>query len=297
MDKQIIYVDGEYLPREDAKISVFDHGLLYGDGVFEGIRVYNNKVFLFGDHLDRLYDSAKAIMLNVPLSKDEMKTMVLECCRRNQIKNGYVRLVVTRGAGDLGLGPERCPRQTVICIAANIALYPEECYRDGLKILTSPTQQMNSAALSPAIKSLNYLNNIMAKVDGQLHGMQEAVMLNAEGYVAECSGDNIFTIKKGRITTPPIAAGALDGITRGCAIKLCEHIGTPVREANLQRYDLWVADEIFLTGTGAEIIPVVEVDKRMVGDGKPGPFTRDLISRFRDLTQQSGTPIPKEPLV
>lgn len=291
MDLNCIYVDGDYVAPEDAKISVFDHGLLYGDGVFEGIRVYNKKVFLFQEHLDRLYDSAKAIMLTLPMTKDEMREMILECCRRNKLENGYIRLVVTRGKGDLGLGPERCPHPTVICIAANIALYPEECYQRGLRIMTAATQQMNTAALSPAIKSLNYLNNIMAKVDGQLHGAEEAVMLNAEGYVAECSGDNIFVIKKGRILTPPIAAGALDGITRGCAMKLCDTMGNSVKEVQLQRYDLFVADEIFLTGTGAEIIPVVEVDKRVIGDGKPGPFTRDLISRFRDLTQSSGTPI------
>jgi len=286
-----IYIDGTFYKKEEAKISVFDHGLLYGDGIFEGIRAYNGKVFFLMEHLDRLYDSAKAIMLQIPLNKEEMKEVVLETCRRSKIENGYIRLVVTRGIGDLGMNPDKCPKATLFCIAATIQLYPEKYYREGLKVNTGATQRISPAALSPSIKSLNYLNNIMAKIEGNLAGAQETIMLNAEGYVAECTGDNIFIVKKGQIFTPTVYAGALAGITRKAIITLCEEIGKPVIETQLTRYDLFVADEIFLTGTGAELVPVREVDGRIIGSQTPGPVTLQLLEKFRHLTQTNGVPI------
>lgn len=286
-----IYIDGGFYDEANAKVSVFDHGLLYGDGIFEGIRAYNNRVFLLDEHLERLYDSAKAILLKVPLSFEEMRKAVVETCRRNGICDGYIRLVVTRGVGNLGLGPERCPKATVFIIADKIQLYPKKFYDEGLKVHTAPTQRISPAALSPAIKSLNYLNNIMAKIEGNLAGAQESILLNAEGYVAECSGDNIFVIKKNRIFTPPVYAGALGGITRRLIFDLAKQAGKEVEEKQLTRYDLFVADEIFLTGTGAEVVPVAEVDGRIIGEGKPGSLTRDITRRFREFTQSNGVPI------
>lgn len=286
-----IYIDGKFYKKEEAKISVFDHGLLYGDGIFEGIRAYNGRVFFLTEHLERLYDSAKAIMLTIPLSLEEMRNVVVETCRRNEIKNGYIRLVVTRGAGDLGMSPDKCPKASVFCIAATIQLYPEKYYKEGLKVNTAPTQRISPAALSPAIKSLNYLNNIMAKIEGNLAGAQESIMLNGEGYVAECTGDNIFVIKKGQIFTPTVYSGALAGITRRVIMNLCNEIGKPVQETQMTRYDLFVADEVFLTGTGAELVPVREIDGRIIGSQTPGPVTQVLLEKFRNLTQSQGTPI------
>jgi branched-chain amino acid aminotransferase len=286
-----IYIDGQFYDEANAKISVFDHGLLYGDGIFEGIRVYNSRVFFLKEHLLRLYDSAKAIMLQVPLPFGEMQEVLLETCRQNQIKDGYIRLVVTRGAGNLGLSPDKCPKATIFIIAASIQLYPKEFYDNGLKVNTAATQRMSPAALSPAIKSLNYLNNIMAKIEGNQCGAQESIMLNAEGYVAECTGDNIFVLKNGQIYTPPVFAGALGGITRRVIFDLAKTLGKEIVETQLTRYDLFVADEMFLTGTGAEVVPVVNVDGRIIGDGKPGGITREIIRRFHELTQTTGTPI------
>ncbi len=291
MSTSKIYIDGKFYDQADAKISVFDHGLLYGDGIFEGIRAYNGRVFLLKEHLDRLYDSAKAILLQIPISYDEMQKIVLESCKLNNIRDGYIRLVVTRGVGDLGMSPDKCSKPSVICIAATIQLYPEEFYVKGLKVVTTPTQRMGNAMLSPAIKSLNYLNNIMAKIEGNLAGAQESILLNAEGYVAECSGDNIFIIKKGQIFTPPIYAGALGGMTRKCTMDIIKTMGKQTVETNLTRYDLFVADEIFLTGSGAEIVPVVNVDGRIIGEGKPGAITGDIMRRFKDLTRTTGVPI------
>lgn len=291
MSTSKIYIDGKFYDQADAKISVFDHGLLYGDGIFEGIRAYNGRVFLLKEHLDRLYDSAKAILLQIPIPYDEMQKIVLESCKINNIRDGYIRLVITRGVGDLGMSPDKCSKPSVICIAATIQLYPEEFYVKGLKVVTTPTQRMGNAMLSPAIKSLNYLNNIMAKIEGNLAGAQESILLNAEGYVAECSGDNIFIIKKGQIFTPPIYAGALGGMTRKCTMDIIKTMGKQTVETNLTRYDLFVADEIFLTGSGAEIVPVVNVDGRLIGDGKPGAITGDIMRRFKDLTRTSGVPI------
>lgn len=286
-----IYIDGTFYPESDAKISVFDHGLLYGDGVFEGIRVYHGRVFLLDEHLERLYDSAKAILLNVPISFEEMKSVVTETCRLNEIRDGYIRLVVTRGRGDLGLNPNKCPRATVFCIATGITIYPEAVYHQGLRLGTAATRRINSAALSPAIKSLNYLNQVLARIEGNQLGADEMVVLNDEGYVAECTADNLFVIKKNQIFTPPITAGALAGITRKTIFDLARDAGKSIQETNLTRYDLWVADEIFLTGTAVEVVPVREVDGRIIGTGKPGPVALDFMQRFRLLTQQTGTPV------
>jgi branched-chain amino acid aminotransferase len=286
-----VYIDGNYFPEQEAKISVFDHGLLYGDGVFEGIRAYNGRVFRLEEHIDRLYDSAKALWLKIPISPEEMTKAVVETLRRNNLRDGYVRLVVTRGPGNLGLSPLRCPKASVIIIAATLELYPEKAYKEGLKLITAPTQRMSPAALSPAVKSLNYLNNIMAKVEGLLAGAEEVIMLNGEGYVAECSGDNVFVIKKGKMFTPPVYAGGLGGITRLAVFELAEQLGIKLIETQLMRYDLFVADEIFLTGTGAEIVPAVELDGRVIGDGKPGQWTWKFIEAYRNLTQTTGTPI------
>ncbi len=286
-----IYLDGEFLDEPDAKVSVFDHGLLYGDGVFEGIRFYNGRVFLLEDHLDRLYDSAKAILLTVPLERDAMREMVLETCRQNSLRDGYIRLVITRGKGDLGLNPNKCPKPTIFCIAASIELYPEKYYAEGLRVNTVPTQRISPAMLSPAIKSLNYLNNILAKIEGNLYGAQESIMLNAQGYIAECTADNIFVIKKGHILTPHVSDGALGGITRRLMFDLATEIGREVKEANLTRYDLFVADELFATGSGAEVVPISEVDGRKIGLGRVGPITSEFIKAFKARTQNTGVPI------
>lgn len=287
-----IYLDGQYCAKEDAKISVFDHGLLYGDGIFEGIRAYNGRVFRLDEHVDRLYDSAKAILLTVPLTQQEIKDVVVETCRLNGIKNGYIRLVVTRGVGDLGLNPNKCPKATVFCIATGISIYPEKAYQEGLKVVTAATQRISPASLSPAIKSLNYLNQIMARIEGNLAGADELIVLNNEGFVAECTADNVFVVKKGRIFTPPVSAGALGGITRRAVIDLALDMGLMIEEVNLTRYDLWVADEIFLTGTAAEVVPVREMDGRSIGTGKPGPVTEQFTKAYHQLTNSSGTPIP-----
>ena len=284
-----IYIDGVFYPESEAKISVFDHGLLYGDGIFEGIRFYNGRVFRLAEHIDRLYDSARALALTIPMTKAEMSEATLESCRQNGLRDGYIRLVVTRGVGDLGLNPKNCPRATVIIIAASIKLYPEELYRNGLSVVTCATRRNTPGALSPAIKSLNYLNNILAKIEAGDAG--EGLMLNEQGYVAECTGDNIFIFKKGCLSTPPTSAGALGGITREVVLEIAREFGMPANETNLTRYDLYTADEFFLTGTAAEIIPVVHLDARPIGEGIPGPLTAKFIKRFRELTQATGAPI------
>ena len=286
-----IYIDGKYCDEKSAKISVFDHGLLYGDGVFEGIRAYNGRVFKLKEHIDRLFKSAKAILLTIPMPHEEMMRAVVETCRRNKLRDGYIRLVVTRGVGTLGLNPNRCINPSVIIIAGKIQLYPEELYRKGLEIITVPTVRNLHSALNPAIKSLNYLNNILAKIEAMNGGCEEAVMLNAEGFVSECTGDNIFIVNRNRLQTPPLSAGALYGITREVVMQLAEEAGLVVSEPNLTRYDLFNADECFLSGTGAELIPVVKIDGRQVGPGKPGPVTGRLITAYRSLTNRSGEPI------
>ena len=283
-----IYLNGKFVDKEDAKISVFDHGLLYGDGVFEGIRLYSGCVFKLDEHLERLEFSAKAILLDLPMSREELAEAVCECCRQNELQDGYVRLVVTRGPGHLGLSPDGCGPAGVIIIADNIQLYPEELYETGLKIITVPTRRINAAALPPAVKSLNYLNNILAKIEAKKVGFQEALMLNDKGEVAECTGDNIFVYSKGVLYTPPLDSGSLRGITRGTVMDIAEELGVELREQALTRYDLWTAEECFLTGTAAEVIPCVEVDHRSVGSGQPGEMTKQFISRFREKVTTDG---------
>src|SRR3954462_2167638 len=283
MSRQV-YIGGKFFPQEDAKISVFDHGLLYGDGVFEGLRAYNGKVFRLDEHITRLYESAKAIWLTIPMSQDEMSAAVNESVRINSIKDGYIRLVITRGAGTLGLDPNRCSNPQVIIIADAISLYPKELYEKGLEIVTVSVQRMHPAALNPRIKSLNYLNNILAKIEGLQAGCIEALMLNHKGEVAECTGDNIFLVRHGELWTPPLEAGILEGVTRDAVIEVARIAAIEVRELPLTKHDVYIADECFLTGTAAEIIPVVRVDSRTIGTGKPGPMIRDLEKRFKKLT-------------
>lgn len=286
-----IYIDGKYYGEKNAKVSVFDHGLLYGDGIFEGIRAYNGRVFQLKEHIDRLFYSAKAILLTLPLTHEQFMKATVETCRRNQIRDGYIRLVVTRGVGTLGLNPNRCANPSVIIIADKIQLYPKEYYQKGLTIVTVPTTRNLQNAVNPAIKSLNYLNNILAKIEANNAGCEEAIMLNSEGYVAECTGDNIFIVKEGQLLTPPLSAGALYGITRAVVIKLAREMGLEVGETNLTRYDIFNANECFVTGSGAELVPVVKVDGRVIGAGKPGSITQELVKRYHALTKVSGEPI------
>jgi branched-chain amino acid aminotransferase len=286
-----VYIDGKFLDEKNAKVSVFDHGLLYGDGVFEGIRAYNGRVFKLKEHIDRLYYSAKAILLTIPISPEQMSKAVVDSCRRNGIRDGYIRLVVTRGVGTLGLNPNRCKNPSVIVIADKIQLYPKEMYDRGMEIVTVATTRNLHNAVNPAIKSLNYLNNILAKIEANIAGVEEAIMLNSQGYVSECTGDNIFIIKGNELLTPPLSAGALYGITRGTVMDLAREAGLKVSEPNLTRYDVYNADECFLTGTGAEIIPVTKIDGRVIGSGKPGETTRKLVKEYHALTKVSGEPI------
>lgn len=286
-----IYLDGKFLREADAKISVFDHGLLYGDGIFEGIRFYNGRVFRLEEHLERLWDSARSICLEIPMTHREMTDALLETIRQNDLREGYVRLVVTRGVGNLGLNPAQCKHPSVIIIVATIALYPPEIYRNGLTVITCATRRTNPAALNPAVKSLNYLNNVMARIEANLAGADEALMLNDAGNVAECTADNIFIIKHGQIFTPPISAGALRGITRSIVFEIAAETGLKISETDITRHDVFIADECFLTGTAAELIPVIKADGRPIGSGKPGPITTRMIARFRELARESGTPI------
>lgn len=280
-----IYLGGRLVDEADAKISVFDHGLLYGDGVFEGIRVYGGKVFLHQEHINRLYESAKAIRLVIPMKPAEMISAVEQTVRANNLSDGYIRLVVTRGAGSLGLDIRKTSNPQVIIIADSITLYPPETYTKGMNLVTASTIRNHPGALSARIKSLNYLNNILARIEGTDAGMVEALMLNHKGEVAECTGDNIFIVKHGAVLTPSPDAGILEGITRNAVMKLAREAGHPVRECSLTRHDLYVADEMFLTGTAAEVVAVVSLDGRTIGSGEPGPITRDLLERFRKLTR------------
>ncbi len=287
----LVYIDGAYLSPENAKISVFDHGLLYGDGVFEGIRCYNSNVFMLDEHLERLYDSAKSIMLEIQIPIDKMKHSVLETLRRNQLREGYVRLIVTRGIGDLGLDPEKCSNSSIVIIADRIQLYPEKYYEDGLEIATVSVRRNYPEAINPRVKSLNYLNNILAKIEAKHSGAVEALMLNNDGYVVECSGDNIFLVKDEIIITPPSYIGILEGVTRNTVISLAQEAGFQVEERVFTRHDIYIADECFLTGTAAEVIPVVKLDRRIIGEGKPGIVTQKLIAAFKHLANNFGTPI------
>lgn len=288
MAEQWIYLDGQFVTKENATVSVFDHGFLYGDGIFEGIRIYNGNIFKCREHLDRLYDSAKSIMLNIPLTYEEMQDALVETLRKNELRDGYIRLVVSRGAGNLGLDPNRCPKASVIIIAEQLAIYSEEAYRTGLKTVSVSTRRNIPDALNPKIKSLNYLNNILVKIQSNLAGAGEAIMMNAQGYVTEGSGDNIFIIKKGIITTPPCYLGALDGITRQAIIEICHKQGYTLKEEPFTMHDVYVADEVFLTGTAAEVIAVREVDGRIIGEGHAGPITLKLLDQFRSIVDQDG---------
>lgn len=289
----MIFMNGDLVAEQDAQVSVFDHGLLYGDGVFEGIRCYGGRVFLLNEHVERLYRSAKAIALEIPMAAADLAQAVVQTCRANSCRDGYVRLVVTRGVGNLGLNPYNCVRPQVIIIAASIQLYPAEFYQQGLKIITVGTVRNHPEAVNPNIKSLNYLNNILAKIEAINSGVQEAILLNHLGYVAEATGDNIFAIKGSVLTTPPGCSGCLVGITRDTVMTLAAQNGFSVRETFMTRYDLYTADEVFLTGTAAEVVPVVEIDRRRIGTGVPGAGTRRLIHLFREFANQpeSGVPI------
>lgn len=283
-----VWIDGQLVDEADAKVSVFDHGLLYGDGVFEGIRMYHNRIFKLKEHIERLYWSAKALLLEIPMTPEELTRACVETCKANGLRDGYIRLLVTRGKGTLGLDPRRCPKPSVIIIAATIQLYPEKYYQEGLTIVTVPTTRNLVNSVNPAIKSLNYLNNILARIEANNAGVEEAILLNSDGFVAECTGDNVFIVHKGRLLTPPLSAGALYGITRGTVLDCARDLGIPTGEPQLTRYDVYIAEEMFLTGTAAEMVPVVKVDGRVIGDGKPGPVTLMLLAAFREKTKTDG---------
>ena len=287
-----IYVDGKLCSKEDARVSVFDHGFLYGDGVFEGIRAYDGTVFRLKDHIDRLFKSAKTIALDIPLTHEQMTQAVLDTVAANEQRDAYIRLVVSRGPGDLGIDPANCSKPTVVIICAEIKLYPKALYETGAAIVTSSVRRIPIQCLDPRIKSLNYLNNIMAKIDARRAGALEAVMLNHQGRVAECTADNIFFFADGVLKTPDLMNGALPGITRATVLELGQAMGLPTEEGNYGLHDLYNADEVFLTGTGAEIMPVISVDGRTVGNGKPGPTTKKLLQAFQKRRSQDGVPVP-----
>ena len=282
-----VWLNGELVKREDAKISVFDHGVLYGDGVFEGIRSYGGRIFRLKEHIRRLFDSANGIRLAIPLAAEELAQAIADTLQANGLADAYIRVVVTRGVGTLGLDPNRCQSPAVFIITDKIVLYPPELYENGLEVITAATMRNHPNAVNPRLKSLNYLNNILAKIEAIDAGTLEAVMLNHQGFVAECTGDNLFIVRGGVLFTPPIAAGILEGITRDEIIAIAEDFGIKVREENLTRHDLYVADECFLTGTAAEVVPVVRIDKRTIGDGKPGPVTKRLLEEFHRRTRAS----------
>ncbi|MCD6080637.1 MAG: branched-chain-amino-acid transaminase [Candidatus Omnitrophica bacterium 4484_49] len=286
-----VYLNGELVDKESALISVFDHGYLYGDGVFEGIRAYNGIIFKLREHLDRLYRSAHMIMLEIPLAKVKMQEAVIATMKANNLKDAYIRVVVSRGEGDLGLDPRKCKNPNVVIITDKIVLYPQELYEKGMEIITVPTRRNIPEAINPQIKSLNYLNNILAKIEAINSGYQEAVMLNHDGLVVECTGDNIFILKENVLLTPPAYLGALKGITRDTVIELARKKGIEVKEDVITRYDLYNAQECFLTGTAAEIVPVVKIDGRVIGNGKPGKITLQLIEDFRELTIRDGVAV------
>ncbi len=288
---RIIFMNGKMVPENEAVISVFDHGYLYGDGVFEGIRAYNGRVFKLEEHVQRLYESAHSIMLTINYSKEDMIQAVVDTVTANKLRDAYIRLVVSRGAGDLGLDPRKCKESQVVIIADKIVLYPEELYEKGLTVITVATRRNVADALEPKLKSLNYLNNIHAKIEANRAGVLEALMMSSQGYICEGTGDNVFIFRKGKLLTPPPYLGILEGITREAVIELAKDEGIPLEEAPFTRHDVYVSDECFLTGTAAEVIPVIEADMRTIGTGKPGPVTRRLMDRFRILTQNEGTPL------
>ncbi len=289
-EERLVYINGELVPKEEAKVSVFDHGFLYGDGVFEGIRVYDGRVFKLDEHVDRLYDSARAIMLEIPMSKDEMKEAIIETVRANGLRDAYIRVVVSRGEGDLGLDPEKCPEPNVVIIVEPMDPLYGDLYEKGIRVITSSVRRIPPESLDPKIKSCNYLNNILAKIQANLAGVEEAIMLDHEGYVAEGTGDNIFVVENGEVFTPPDDT-VLRGITRQTVMEICEELGIPVAEKRITLGELYAADEVFLTGTAAEVAPVREVDGRKIGDECPGPVTRRIMERFRELTETEGVPV------
>jgi branched-chain amino acid aminotransferase len=286
----LVYIDGKFVPESEAKISVFDHGFLYGDGVFEGIRAYDGRVFRLREHLDRLYDSAKAINLEIPLSKEEFERIILETLRRNKLRDAYIRPIVSRGVGDLGLDPRKCKKPTVIVITKPWGKLYGDLYSKGLKAVTVAVRRNSFDALPPNIKSLNYLNNVLAKIEANVKGGDEAIFLDRNGYISEGSGDNIFVVKRGRIMTPP-TINNLRGITRDVVIEIINRLGIPFFENNLGLYDLYTADEVFVTGTAAEVAPIVEIDGRVIGDGKPGKITKQIMEEFEKVTRTEGIPI------
>jgi branched-chain amino acid aminotransferase len=287
----LVYINGEFYDRENAKISVFDHGFLYGDGVFEGIRAYNGTIFRLTEHVDRLFDSAKVIGLIPGVSKKEMEDIIVKTCAKAGVKDGYMRPIISRGIGDLGLNPYLCKKPNIICIVDSISLYPQEDYENGLKIITVATHRNYNESLNPRVKSLNYLNNIMAKIEAVQSGVKEALLLNPLGYVAECTGDNLFIVRKGKIYTPSVQSGSLDGITAAAVAELAVKRGFEVIPGLMSRFDIWTSDECWLTGTAAEMIPVTSVDARLIGDGKVGPVYKQLLADFKHLTETTGVPI------
>lgn len=291
MSEQWIFLNGEFVTKENAKISVYDHGFLYGDGVFEGIRVYSGNVFRLHEHIDRLYNSAKSILLTIPYTKEEMIDYIVETIRRNQYQDAYIRLVVSRGVGDLGLDPYNCKKPQVVIIAEPLALFPKQLYETGIEVVTVATRRNRSDVLSPKVKSLNYLNNILVKIEAHLANVSEALILNDQGYVAEGSGDNVFIIKDNVVYTPPGYVGALEGITRQAIIEIAQDLGYVVKEEPFTRHDVYVADEVFLTGTAAEVIAVVKVDGRVIGEGVPGPHTKRLLEEFRRRVVSEGVKV------
>ena len=286
-----VYIDGKYYPKDKAKVSVYDHGLLYGDGVFEGIRAYSGRVFRLEEHLHRLYESAKSVAIEVPLDVDPLRKVILDTLRRNQLKDSYIRLMVTRGVGDLGLDPRKCSKATLIVITDTIKLYPPEAYDKGLRIMIASTRKNSPDCLSPRVKSMNYLNNIMAKLEAIGAGVAESVMLDKNGFLTECTSENIFIVRDRKVYTPTSVVGILEGITRSVVMELAGKLGYDVQMAFLTPHDLYTCDESFVTGTGAELLPVVEVSGRRIGDGRVGPITRELLDHFRELTKTEGTPI------
>ncbi|MCS7264633.1 MAG: branched-chain-amino-acid transaminase [Armatimonadetes bacterium] len=287
----LVWLNGELVSKSQAKVSVFDHGFLYGDGVFEGIRAYNGKVFMLDEHIDRLYDSAKSIWLNIPMTKEEMKAAILQTLKVNGLRDAYIRVVVSRGEGDLGLDPRKCLKPNVVIITDKIELFPNELYERGIEMVTVSVRRNSPQALNPNIKSLNYLNNILAKIEAINAGKPEGLMLTLDGYVAEGTGENIFIVKRHELFTPPAYMGILKGITRKVVMDLSREIGYLVHEVVLTLHDVYTADECFITGTAAEIVPVVKVDGRVIGNGVPGSVTKALIQKFREYTQKFGVPI------
>lgn len=287
----VVWIDGEMIPKSQAKVSVYDHGFLYGDGVFEGIRAYNGRVFRLDEHVARLYDSAKAIWLQIPMSQEQTRKEVVRTLQVNKLHDGYIRLIATRGVGDLGLDPHNCPTSSMIIITDRIQLFPQELYKKGIEVVTVSTRRNSPQVLSPAIKSMNYLNNILGKIEATEAGYAEGLMLNLEGMVCEGTGENLFLVKDDQLITPPTHVGILKGITRNAVIELAAMMGIPCSEKVIILHDVYTADETFFTGTGAELMPVVKADNRTIGNGSVGPLTQRLMQGFRDLTQRDGTPI------